>query len=123
MNELTYKEKIAVLRVLNEIVNADGIIHEKEIEYMNEVARSFDLADNYKEDVENMVTLQALSVIKELSSTIKEKIAQVMGKMIVVDENINYNEVKLYNAVCDSCNIVKSFCEEDYPEYIPSSSC
>ena len=37
-----------------------------------------------------------------------------MGKMIVIDEDINYNEVKLYNAVCESCNIERDFNVEDY---------
>ena len=40
-----------------------------------------------------------------------------MGKMIVIDEDINYNEVKLYNAVCDSCGIGKGFNVDDYPDY------
>ena len=39
----------------------------------------------------------------------------MMGKMIVIDKDINYNEVKLYNAVCESCNIERDFNVEDYP--------
>ena len=41
----------------------------------------------------------------------------MMGKMIVIDNDINYNEVKLYNAFCESCDIEKDFNVEDYPEY------
>lgn len=117
MKELTYKAKIAVIRILKEILTADNIIHDKEVEYMNQVIQSFDLQESYKEDTDKMVTLQALSVIRELSSTQKEMIAQLMGKMIVIDKDINYNEVKLYNAVCESCNIEKDFNMDDYPEY------
>ena len=82
---------------------------------MNEIARSFELADNYMDEVNNLVTLQALSIVRALSVDLKEKIAQMMGKMIVIDEDINYNEVKLYNAVCESCNIERDFNVEDYP--------
>ena len=82
---------------------------------MNEIARSFELADNYMDEVNNLVTLQALSIVRALSVDLKEKIAQMMGKMIVIDEDINYNEVKLYNAVCKSCNIERDFNVEDYP--------
>lgn len=117
MENLTHKAKIAVLRILNDIVNADNVVHEKEINYMNEVARSFELDDNYLEEVNNIVTLQALAIVRELSSDVKEKVAQLMGKMIVIDEDINYNEVKLYNAVCESCNIEKDFRIDDYPDY------
>lgn len=116
MEELTHNAKIAVLRILNDIVNADNIIKVVELKYMNEIARSFELADNYMDEVNNLVTLQALAIVRTLSADFKKKIAQMMGKMIVIDEDINYNEVKLYNAVCESCNIEKDFNIEDYPD-------
>ena len=116
MEELTRDAKIAVLRILNDIVNADNIIKDVELKYMNEIARSFELADNYMDEVNNLVTLQALAIVRTLSADLKKKIAQMMGKMIVIDEDINYNEVKLYNAVCESCNIEKDFNIEDYPD-------
>ena len=115
MKELTHNAKIAVLKILNDIVNADNIVKDVEVDYMNEIARSFELADNYMDEVNNLVTLQALSIVRALSVDLKEKIAQMMGKMIVIDEDINYNEVKLYNAVCESCNIERDFNVEDYP--------
>ena len=115
MEELTHDAKIAVLRILNDIVNADNIVKDIEVENMNEIARSFELADNYMDKVNNLVTLQALSIVRALSVDLKEKTAQMMGKMIVIDEDINYNEVKLYNAVCESCNIERDFNVEDYP--------
>lgn len=120
MKELEYNAKIAVMRILNDIVNADNVVKDVEVNYMNEVASTFELADNYLNEVNNLVTLQALSIVRALSADVKEQIAQLMGKMIVIDEDINYNEVKLYNAVCESCNIEKDFNVEDYPDYILS---
>ena len=117
MKELEYDAKIAVMRILNDIVNADNVVKDVEVNYMNEVASTFELADNYLNEVNNLVTLQALSIVRALSADVKEQIAQLMGKMIVIDEDINYNEVKLYNAVCESCNIEKDFNVEDYPDY------
>lgn len=115
MKELTHNAKIAVLKILNDIVNADNIVKDVEVDYMNEIARSFELADNYMDEVNNLVTLQALAIVRTLSTDLKEEIAQMMGKMIVIDKDINYNEVKLYNAVCESCNIERNFNIEDYP--------
>ena len=86
MEELTHDAKIAVLRILNDIINADNIVKDIEVENMNEIARSFELADNYMDEVNNLVTLQALSIVRALSIDLKEKIAQMMGKMIVIDE-------------------------------------
>lgn len=117
MEELTYNAKIAVLKILSDIIHADHIVKDVEVDYMNEIALSFELADNYMNEVNDLVTLQALSIIRVLSTDLKEKIAQMMGKMIVIDKDINYNEVKLYNAVCESCNIEKDFNVEDYPDF------
>jgi hypothetical protein len=52
-----------------------------------------------------------------LAPEIKKEIAKLMGKMIVVDRDINYNEVKLYNRLCELCNIEKDFNIKDYPDY------
>lgn len=117
MEELTYKAKIAVIKVLSEILHADNIVRDSEVEYMNEVISSFNLDDSYKKDVENLITLQALSSIRELTVDQKGEVAKMMGKMIVIDKDINYNEVKLYNAFCESCDIEKDFNVDDYPEF------
>jgi uncharacterized tellurite resistance protein B-like protein len=117
MGDLTYNEKIAVLRILNDILHADNVVKDVEVNYMNEVARSFEIGENYMDDVNKLVSLQALSIIRGLSSDIKKEFTQLIGKMIVIDKDINYNEVKLYNAVCESCNIENDFNVEDYPEY------
>lgn len=117
MEELKYNAKIAVIRILKEILNADNVVHESEVAYMNDVIQLFGLDESHKTDVDNLMTLQALSTIRELSVDQKGEIAQMMGKMIVIDKDINYNEVKLYNAFCESCDIEKDFNVSDYPDY------
>ncbi len=117
MEELTNKAKIAVIKVLSEILHADNIVHDSEVAYMNDVISSFNLDSNYQSEVDNLKTLQALSTIRELSVAQKGEVAKMMGKMIVIDKDINYNEVKLYNAFCESCDIEKDFNVDDYPEF------
>jgi uncharacterized tellurite resistance protein B-like protein len=112
-----YTEKIAVVKVLTEILKADNNAHEKEIEYLNDVISSFGLEEKYKSEADSLVTLQALSTIREMIVDKKAMVAQMMGRMIVIDKDINYNEVKLYNAFCESCDIEKDFNVQDYPDY------
>lgn len=117
MEDFSYNTKIAILRVLTEIINADNVVHEKETEYIDELVKKFGLDNSYKTEMNNVVTLQALDTLRQLDSDQKEQIAAMMGKMIVIDKDINYNEVKLYNTICESCFINKDFRVEDYPEY------
>ena len=116
MEELTYNAKLAVVKVLNEILNADNVVHEKEVQYMNEVIQDFGLEAKYEDEVKALMTLQALATIRELNVEQKEKVAKMMCKMIVIDNDINYNEVKLYNAFCESCNITMDFNIKDYAD-------
>lgn len=116
MEDMTYDAKIAVIKILTEILNADKIVHEKEVEYLNEVIQSFCLSDSYKQEAESLMTTQALSIISELSISQKEFVAKMMGNMIICDSDINYNEVKLYNAYCKSCNINRDLHVEEYGE-------
>lgn len=113
---MIYNAKIAVVKVLNEILNADSIVHKNEVKYMNEVIRDFGLEGKYENDVKSLMTLQALATIRELDVELKEMVAKMMGKMIVIDNDINYNEVKLYNAFCESCNIEKNFNVDEYED-------
>lgn len=39
----------------------------------------------------------------------------MMGQMIVVDRDINYDEVRIYNVVCEFCEIKEDFRIDDYP--------
>ncbi len=116
MEELSYNAKLAVVKVLGEILNADNVVHEKEVQYMNEVIHVFGLESKFKDDIKTMMTLQALATIREMDVEQKEMVAKMMGKMIVVDNDINYNEVKLYNAFCESCNIERDFNVNDYSD-------
>ena len=115
MNKLTYIEKIALFRILFDIVNADKIIHEKEVDYLKEIANSLNLVGDYEKDVKELTSFMAISKIQSLSKDVKEEIAQLMGNMIVIDKDINYNEVKVYFRVCELCNINKDFDVEDFP--------
>lgn len=116
MEELSYNAKLAVVKVLSEILNADNVVHEKEVQYMNEVIQDLGLESKYNDDLKTMMTLQALATIREMDVEQKEMVAKMMGKMIVVDNDINYNEVKLYNAFCESCNIERDFKVNDYSD-------
>lgn len=48
MEQLTYNAKIAVLKVLYEILNADNVIHKNEIQYIKEVIKDFGLSDDWQ---------------------------------------------------------------------------
>ena len=115
MEEFTHKEKIATLRLVSEIMYADQRIDEQEVKYFWELTKSFGLDESCKAEVDNLQTEEALSAVSCMSEEQKGFVAQMMGRMIVVDRDINYNEVVLYNSYCKGLNIDKEFDADDFP--------
>ena len=120
--EFTYQEKIAVMRILLDIIHADGIIDERETFLFNKLKDNFNLADEDHEVVREKNSLIALTQIKQMSKEKKVEFARLMGQMIIVDEDINVNEVAIYNVVAEFCDINTSFDESVEKQEIDSCS-
>lgn len=116
MKNLSYTQKVSVMKILMDLVLADGRIDSRETEFYTAIASELDLDGNAKEDVKTMNSLLALVEINEFDQLTKEKFIKLMGKMIVVDKDINYKEVKIYNLVNDFCQIHADFDSSEYPD-------
>ena len=109
MKEFTYQEKIAMMRILLDIIHADGRIDARETFFFNQLKNLFHMDDADHKVVEDKNSLLALAQINSLDNDKKEYFAKLMSKMIVVDEDINVNEVAIFNLVCDFCSIKVKF--------------
>ena len=105
MDVLNYQQKIAVLRVLLDIIHADGRIDVRETAYFDKLLNELDLPSDSKDQILTKSPLIALLDIKNFTEEQKIYFANVMDKMIKVDEDINVNEVAIYDVVIDYCNI------------------
>lgn len=116
MEKLTNEERIAMMRILLDIVWADKRLDSREKTLFDEIAVQLGLDQCARKDVEELNSLLALLAIRDMEPAQKEAFARLMGRMIVVDNDINYNEVRIYNVVCEFCGIKESFRIDDYPE-------
>lgn len=105
MDILNHSQKIAVMRVLLDIIHADGRVDIRETAFYNELLRELDLAQEAKDDINRKSSLIALLDIKNFADEQKGYFATLMDKMIKVDEDINVNEVAIYDVVIDYCQI------------------
>jgi len=111
MVEYTYQQKIAIMRILLDIIHADGIIDARETFFFEKLKEEFGLAEEDHEVVKNKNSLLALTQIKLFDEEQKNHFAKLMSQMIIVDEDINVNEVAIYNVVSEFCNIGKGFAD------------
>ena len=117
MKELKYNERIAVMRILLDIIMVDNRIDGREKQLFEETGKELGLDELAKQEVESLNSLLALAVIHDFTPEQKAEFAKLMGRMIVVDKDINYNEVKIYHVVNEFCHINVEFKIDDYPEY------
>jgi uncharacterized tellurite resistance protein B-like protein len=117
MKELKYNERIAVMRILLDIIMADNRIDGREKQLFEETGKELGLDESAKQGVESLNSLLALAIIHDFTLEQKAEFAKLMGRMIVVDKDINYNEVKIYHVVNEFCHINVEFKIDDYPEY------
>lgn len=113
MVEYTYQQKIAIMRILLDIIHADGRIDARETFFFNQLKEKYELSEDDHAVVNSKNSLLALAQIKAMSEEQKLDFARQMSRMIIVDEDINVNEVSIYNVVRDSCGI-----QSGYEEFI-----
>ena len=109
MVEYSYQQKIAILRILLDIIHADGIIDARETFFFNQLKDQFGLTDEDHEIVKRKNSLLALLQLREFTEEQKMGFALYMSKMIIVDKDINVNELAIYNVVSEFCGINKEF--------------
>lgn len=105
MEVLNYQQKIAAMRILLDIIHADGRIDIRETAYFDELLNELHLPTEARNEVLAKSPLIALLDIRNFELSQKEYFAALMDKMIKVDEDININEVAIYDVVIDYCNI------------------
>ena len=119
--EFTYQQKIAMMRILLDIINADGIIDVRETYYFNQLMDEFDMSEEDRAIVNEKNSLLALVQLYDMEESQKEYFAELMAKMIVIDVNANHNEVDIYDLVQLVCKISTSFEEQPKPDGITYS--
>lgn len=122
MVEYTYQQKIAIMRILLDIIHADGVIDERETFFFEKLRTEFELTKEDHKVVNNKNSLLALTQIKLLNDEQKDYFAKLMAKMIIVDEDINANELDIFNVVSEFCGINKKFDESVSKEEIEQCS-
>ena len=109
MEEFNYQQKISMMRILLDIINADGRIDVRETALFNKLVEDFELEEDSRTDVDAKLSILSLIEIKNFAPEQKKYFANLMSRMIVVDEDVNVNEVAIYDVVSKFCDIPISF--------------
>lgn len=85
MTQFSKNEKYAIITMLSQIMNADGIIHPKEEKYMNHVYVKFGITIGDLENMTNMDEIQAMAIVNDMQSTQKQYVKNLFMSMAKAD--------------------------------------
>ncbi|WP_455519621.1 hypothetical protein [Porphyromonas sp.] len=101
MKPFNYQQRVAVLRILQDVIYADGRIDIRETELFEKLKQELCITEQIQEDVQSRSTLLALCQVRALDAEQKSYLVELMRSMIVVDEDIDSHEVLVYDLVCN----------------------
>ena len=99
MNTFTTIEKYAIIKVLSHIMKADGIIHPKEEEYMDQTYSDLSITINDLEDISNIDDIQTKLIICEMSDKNKYIAQDLFVGMAEADGIIHPKELEIINQI------------------------
>ena len=99
MIQLTRIEKFAIVTILSQIMNADGLVHPKEEEYMDKVYAELGLTISDMEDMVNMDDIQAKSVVYDMLEEKKQYAQSLFVSMAEADGFIHPKETEIINQI------------------------
>lgn len=99
MNTFTTIEKYAIIKVLSHIMKADGIIHPKEEEYMDQIYSDFSITINDIEDISNIDDIQTKLIIYGMSDKNKSIAQTLFVGMAEADGIIHPKESEIINQI------------------------
>ena len=99
MTQFTAIEKFAIVTILSQIMNADGVIHPKEEEYMDKVFAELGITISDIEDMANIDDIQAKSVVNEMMEEKKQYVQSLFVSMAEADGYIHPNETEIINHI------------------------
>ena len=99
MIQLTIIEKFAIVTILSQIMNADGIIHPKEEEYMDKVYAELGITISDIEDMANIDDIQAKSVVNEMMEEKKQYVQSLFVSMAEADGYVHSKEKEIINHI------------------------
>ena len=99
MQNYTLSEKYAIVNILSAIMEADTIIHPKEIEYMNNIMESLHIVVSDLDHMEMRDFNLNKLIIQSMSKEKRIEVISLFKQMAECDGYINPREIDIINSI------------------------
>ena len=105
MKNYNNEQKMAIAKVLLDIIYVDGKIDGREISYYERVKNSFDMSPENQFAVVGLNTLCCLGIIKAMDDEQKLSFVNMMRETILSDEYIDPKEAEAFYNICEFIHV------------------
>lgn len=99
MTNFTLTEKYAIINILSAIMEADTVIHPKEVEYMNNIMESLHIVVSDLDHLEIKDFRLDRQIIREMSIDKRAEAMELFRKMSEVDGYVDPREIDVINSI------------------------
>ena len=92
-------EKYATIHVLEQIMQADTIVHPKELEYMDEVYEKLSITPDAFDHMELMDLQTAKTIIGKMTNTQQNEVRQLFETMCAIDGFVDNRELLVIDSI------------------------
>lgn len=99
MQDYTLTEKYAIINILSTIMEADTVIHPKEIEYMNSIMEKLQIVVSDLDHLEIKDFMLDKQIIREMTSNKRLEAMDIFRRMAEVDGYVDSREIDVINSI------------------------
>jgi uncharacterized tellurite resistance protein B-like protein len=99
MKDFTLTEKYAIINILSAIMEADTVIHPKEVEYMNSIMESLQIFVSDLDHLEIRDFRLDRQIIRDMPNDKRTEAMGLFRKMAEVDGYVDSREIDVINSI------------------------
>lgn len=96
-------EKLAIVRVIDSVIIADGIIHKGEITVLSQLMHKLDFDSSFLIQCRNLEHHQGTLIMKSMSLDKKKNVKEILEKVAIADGFVHLKEkdllLKVYSQI------------------------
>lgn len=104
--EFNLVEKLAIVKFVESVIRADGIVHKKEINELSLLMKQLDFDSNFLLQARGIETKQGLLILNNMTNLKKKALASILEEMAIADGFIHEKEMEIIQKTCKAMGIL-----------------
>lgn len=103
--EFDLAEKLAIVKMVESVIRADGIVHQKEINALSLLMDRLDFDSNFLVKTRGIENVQGMAIVNKMTFVKKRKLASILEEMAIADGFVHEKELKIIIEACKEMGI------------------